>query len=393
MLRNSFLTLIGIFLISICYSQSSKSSLENEKKAILSKINNTNKILSQTRKEKKSSQGELNVISQQIVNRINYLNTLKKETQLLDQEIASIKDVIIGMENDLEYLKDEYADMIYTSYKAHKNFNEVSYMLSSDSYNQLMMRVNYLEQFTEARKKQVNKIEKVKSILEMEKAELNKIYAEKNNSLKNIQEEKTKLDRLRITKYQLIQQLSEQEKELKQQLEDYKKRQKALEKLIQDMIEREREKAKQQQSSNTKEMGLISKNFEANKSRLPWPLQKCFVSKKFGKQAHSVLKGVYVDNMGIGLQGSSNASVRAVFSGVVSTVAKIPGMGNVVMIKHGEYYTVYAKLKNVQVKSGQSVQAKQTIGVIDTNAEGIAELEFQIWKGKDKLNPEPWLAH
>ena len=97
--------------------------------------------------------------------------------------------------------------------------------------------------------------------------------------------------------------------------------------------------------------------------------------------------------MGIGLQGSSNASVRAVFSGVVSTVAKIPGMGNVVMIKHGNYYTVYAKLKNIQVKSGQTVQAKQTIGVVDTNSEGIAELEFQIWKGKDKLDPEPWLAH
>lgn len=392
MLRNSFLALICIFYTSICFSQSSQASLEKEKKAILSKINNTNKILDQTRKEKKSSQGELTVISQQIVNRINYLNTLKKETELLDAEIASIKDVIIGMKNDLEYLKEEYAEMIYTSYKAHKNFNEVSYMLSSDSYNQLMMRVNYLEQFTEARKKQVNKIEKVKSVLEMEKAELDKIYAEKNNSLKNIQNEKTKLDRLRVTKYQLIQQLSEQEKELKQQLEDYKKKQKALEKLIQDMIEREREKAKQQ-SSSTREMGLISKNFEANKSRLPWPLQKCFISKKFGKQPHSVLKGVYVDNMGIGLQGSDNASVRAVFSGVVSTVAKIPGMGNVVMIKHGDYYTVYAKLKNVQVKSGQTVQAKQTIGIIDTNAEGIAELEFQIWKGKDKLNPEPWLAH
>ncbi len=392
MLRNSFLTFVCVFLTSVCFSQGSKSSLESEKKAILSKINNTNKILDQTRKEKKSSQGELNVISQQIVNRINYLNTLKKETSLLDSEIASIKDMIIGMENDLNYLKEEYAEMIYTSYKAHKNFNEVSYMLSSDSYNQLMMRVNYLEQFTEARKKQVNKIEKVKTILEMEKAELDKIYAEKNNSLKNIQEEKTKLDQLRITKYNLIQQLSEQEKDLKQQLEDYKKKQKALEKLIQDMIEREREKAKQQ-SSNTKEMGLISKNFEANKSRLPWPLQKCFVSKKFGKQPHAILKGVYVDNMGIGLQGSNNASVRTVFSGVVSTVAKIPGMGNVVMIKHGDYYTVYAKLKSVQVKSGQTVQAKQTIGIIDTNSEGISELEFQIWKGKDKLNPEPWLAH
>ena len=141
---------------------------------------------------------------------------------------------------------------------------------------------------------------------------------------------------------------------------------------------------------NEAEYALAS-SFAASKNRLPWPVQHGFVSDKFGVKPHPVLKGLMVENMGIDIQTNAGESVQSVYDGVVQDVAYMPGMNNVVAIQHGNYMTVYAKLKSVSVKIGQRVKARDMIGSVATGKDGITEIQFQIWKNLTKMNPEAWL--
>jgi septal ring factor EnvC (AmiA/AmiB activator) len=142
---------------------------------------------------------------------------------------------------------------------------------------------------------------------------------------------------------------------------------------------------------NTEETALAS-SFTASRARLPWPVSKGFVSDHFGRRAHALLKGIYVENQGINIQTNAGESVRSVYDGIVQDVTNIPGMNNVVAIQHGTYFTVYAKLRSVQVRAGQRVKARETIGTVATDKNGVSEMQFQIWKEFTKLNPESWLS-
>lgn len=142
---------------------------------------------------------------------------------------------------------------------------------------------------------------------------------------------------------------------------------------------------------NEEEASLAS-SFTASRARLPWPVTKGFVSDHFGRRPHAVLKGIYVENQGIDIQTNAGESVRAVYDGIVQDVANMPGMNNVVAIQHGTYFTVYAKLRSVSVRVGQRVKARELIGVVATDKNGISEIQFQIWKEFTKLNPESWLV-
>jgi septal ring factor EnvC (AmiA/AmiB activator) len=141
---------------------------------------------------------------------------------------------------------------------------------------------------------------------------------------------------------------------------------------------------------NNEETALAS-SFTASRSRLPWPVSKGFISDHFGRKPHPVLKGIYVENQGVDIQTNAGEGVRAVYDGIVQDVANMPGMNNVVAIQHGDYFTVYAKLKNVSVRVGQKVKARDAIGTVATDKNGVSEIQFQIWKEFTKLNPESWL--
>lgn len=141
---------------------------------------------------------------------------------------------------------------------------------------------------------------------------------------------------------------------------------------------------------NDEETALAS-SFTASRSRLPWPVTKGFISDRFGRKPHPVLKGIYVENQGIDIQTNAGEGVRSVYDGVVQDVTSMPGMNNVVAIQHGDYFTVYAKLRSVSVKAGQRVKARESIGIVATDKNGVSEIQFQIWKEFTKLNPESWL--
>lgn len=144
---------------------------------------------------------------------------------------------------------------------------------------------------------------------------------------------------------------------------------------------------------NDEETALAS-SFTASRSRLPWPVTKGFISDHFGRKPHPVLKGIFVENQGVDIQTNAGEGVRSVYDGIVQDVANMPGMNNVVAIQHGDYFTVYAKLRSVSVHVGQRVKARESIGTVATDKNGVSEMQFQIWKEFTKLNPESWLqAH
>ncbi|MCC3154450.1 murein hydrolase activator EnvC family protein, partial [Hymenobacter sp. BT770] len=143
----------------------------------------------------------------------------------------------------------------------------------------------------------------------------------------------------------------------------------------------------------TPETALLSSSFAGNRGRLPWPVGRGFISQRFGRHPHPVLKNVTVENRGIDIQTGAGEAVRACFDGKVLTIANIAGMNTIVMIQHGDFFTVYAKLRSVNVHEGQRVSAREVIGTVATDGEGTSEVQFQVWHNSANLNPESWLGH
>jgi septal ring factor EnvC (AmiA/AmiB activator) len=140
------------------------------------------------------------------------------------------------------------------------------------------------------------------------------------------------------------------------------------------------------------EESKLASSFTASRAHLPWPVTKGFISDHFGRKPHPVLRGIFVENQGVDIQTNVGEGVRTVYDGIVQDVTSMPGMNNVVAIQHGDYFTVYAKLKSVSVRIGQRVKARESIGTVATDKNGVSEIQFQIWKEFTKLNPESWLT-
>ncbi len=248
----------------------------------------------------------------------------------------------------------------------------------------------------EARRKQLEKIKRVKIERANTQKKLSKKNIEKQKALDKANYEKQRLDSLKSNQANVIEQLNSQRGELLEDIEDYKKEQDKIDRLINDIIkaeiERKKRLEKERLEAEHRKLALNSKNFEANKGKLTWPIKKGFVSRKFGLQEHPTIPGIKVNNPGVGLQTAKNAEVRAVYSGTVMTVAEIPGAGKLVMVSHGNYFTVYSKLKSTTVKKGDEISFGQIIGVVNTDPKGVTELGFQIWKDTEKQNPELWLS-
>lgn len=409
--------LVVLFLL-ISYdgtAQKRKSELEKEKEENLKKISETNRILEETKSKKDATMGQLSAIKQQINARNALINSISQEVELMDEEISENEGIMKAMEQDVATLKKEYADMIYVAYKSSNYYDNLTFLFSSKTFNQLYNRLQYFKQYSDARKSQVQLIGKVTNYL----TDQRKTISEKRNEKATLLETQTKetktLDNLRSQQDNLVVQLSNKENELKTELDESKKSVKKLEKLITDLIKSEREKAiregnassagtksknKKSNKENISEVDRVeatpevvemSTSFAGNMGRLLWPVQHGSISHHFGKQAHAVLKGVYVENLGVDVQTLKNEPVRNVFKGKVITVASVPGMNNVVMVQHGEYFTVYAKLKTVSVTTGQEVKAKDILGEVYTDKNDVSELQFQIWKNNEKQDPERWL--
>jgi septal ring factor EnvC (AmiA/AmiB activator) len=388
---------ITFLVFAQCHAaaQSDRESLEQEKLRAQMKISEAQEILNQTTSKTKTSIGQLHAINKQIEARAQLIRSISKELDILNEQITEDNIVIDALQNDLSSLKGEYAVMVYAAYKTRTNNSHLTFLFSANSFDQFVMRFKYLQQYSEARQNQVRLINEVRNQLIAEKEALESRKEERELLLADKVKENQKLVALKKEQNNVVGQLRSREKELKDEIAERKRDVEKLERLIAELIRSEMEKstdAKGRTAIADIDLTNITASFEKSKARLPWPVASGFVSERFGFHPHPVYKRIKVPSDGISIQTRQGEKVRAVFTGTVKKVAIVPGMKYVVIVQHGTYYTVYARLKEVLVQSGQKIEVNDTIGLVNTDVNGVSEVQFQVWKNTTKLDPELWLA-
>ena len=386
---NSFLLILLIYSFP-SYSQQSRSSLEKERDENLVRIQEAETILDQTEKSKNITVGKLNVINKQIRNRESLIVNLRSDINVQSNEIIIIRNLISSLKRDLTILNGEYSNMIYSSFKSRSSLDKLTYIFSSKDYNQMFRRFNYIFQYSKFRKNQIIEINKVSDELENQEINLSEVNKKQKKLLSDELSENNKLQKLKGRQRKVISDLNKKQRNLRKEISERKEALENLDKLIRDIIRREKEALI---SNKDEELNIleITEGFEANIGKFEWPVRSGFISNRFGEHPHPILKNIKVKNDGIDIQTNRSSKVHAIYTGKVSTVAFIPGMNNVIIINHGEYYTLYAKLKNLKVEKGDIIKEDQIIADLVTNNDGLTQLQFQIWKNNIKLNPENWI--
>ncbi|MBD79160.1 MAG: peptidase M23 [Crocinitomicaceae bacterium] len=387
---------VAVFLSLLSYTsiaQKSRKTLERERSEITKQIDYKNKLLKETRKSKSASLNQLSLLRKKIANRERLIKTLRNETKLIEEQITDKNREIQLREEELQALKEEYAKMIYHAYKTRSSYDKLMFVFASESFNQAYKRLKYLQQYSVFRKNQAAAILEAKKQLNENIVELENAKIEKEQKIKSIENEMLNLDGDRTEKQRVFNKLNSKEKELKKEIKKKQKKSKQLQRAIQKIIKEEIAKnAAKGKYGLTPEAKALSSNFENNKGKLPWPTAKGVITEYYGKHEHPELRGIYIVNNGVDISTEKGSSARAVFKGVVSGVIVLPGMGKAIMIRHGEYISVYSNLSDVFVQKGDQVELKQDLGVaITDNSKGVTEVHFELWKGQTTLNPSGWL--
>ena len=381
-------------MVALALSVSAADSvkdLQKKQKKLQQEIEQTNKMLKQTKKDETATMNKLQLLGQNIKNQKQLIRTLDNEIVALNREMNRLNTKRDSLQAVLESYKDDYAQMVRASHYARVQQSPLLFLLSSDSFQQLARRVRYLQEFAHFRQQQVKRIENTQAEIDLQNELLQANKKDKQTALSSRKKEQENLKRDERKQQNMLSQLKSKEKDLNKQLKQQQKRVAELNKKIDDMIRKQTEKASK--TTLTKEQKLIAGGFEANKGRLPWPVEKGMISGHFGKQQHPVYSQVTMDNKGIYLQTTSGTKARAVYKGEVTSCFMVANT-YAVIVQHGNYRTVYSNLSKLNVKQGDNVETKQTIGTIYTDAEQDqkTELYFQIYKDRDILNPELWIA-
>jgi len=398
--RSIFLGASLLFLVTSGWAQQSpvsRKELEKEKKENLQRIKEAQRILSETSSRRESSIGQLNAINEQIQARESLIQSISQELELLATQISELGGVIVALEEDLVNLREEYAHMVYATSKTSNSYNRLTFLFSANTFNQLFRRIKYMQQYSQARKNQVNQIQKVRETLINQRETIESKRLEQQVLLDQQVIASQDLIALKTKQRALIRDLSQKEQQLRKEVAKRRNDVQRLERLIAKLIKKEIEESEKNKTENAVALNTskeeLSTSFASKKSNLLWPVNSGFISQRFGNNPHPVMKNILVPNDGVDIQTNQNAQVKAVFDGVVIAITPIPGPGNskAIIMQHGEYFTVYSHLKDVNVRKGQAVRAEEPVGLVNTDSDGISALQFQIWHNQQKLNPEPWL--
>lgn len=392
------LALAGIFLLfqTVCFAQS-LTDLQQKKQSAAREIEYTVNLLNQAQQEEKASLNRLRLINNTISQRNILISSLSEELSVYQEFIDNNNMVVRMLSNDIEEIKKEYAALIRLAYKNKNAVNELMFLLSADNFNQAYRRLVYMRRYTSYRKKQADAIRMIQSLLNDKINELEKLRDTRRKVIEETREETVKLALEKTRQNAEISELKQQQQDLRKKLAQQRQVEQQLEREIERMIEEQARgttDAGEPAYKLTPEQKLAGTNFEQNKRRLPWPVERGVITERFGIHQHPVLSNVQVRNNGINIATEIGAEVRAVFDGEVSRVFGITGGNTAVIIRHGKYLSVYSNLREVTVKKGDKVKAKQTIGTVysDFDEAGKSILKFQIWRENQKLNPEEWIG-
>ncbi|RLD45835.1 MAG: hypothetical protein DRI86_04895 [Bacteroidetes bacterium] len=388
-----FIGLMG--LNSPTYAQKkkvTKKQLQSKQRRLEKNISYTKKLLNETKHKKKSSLNQLNLLQQQVKERKRLINAYSNEIVLIDNQINIDRKNIEELKSELKQLKKEYANLIYQSYKSRSQYDQWMFIIASTDFYQAMRRIRYLKEYNTYRRSKADDIIQTKAKIEEEIASYEKQKDERLGLLITKENETQELEKDRLRKKSVINRLQQKEKDLRKQLLQQQKEWNKLNKKLQKIIEEEMRK----NSKNNNRLPMtpaevqLSKDFVSNIGKLPWPMKRGAIISHFGKHNHPQLH-VTIDNKGVDFQCEQSTIARAVFAGKVARIIQMAKY-KAVLVKHGNYFTVYNKLGQIFVKEGDMLTTKQKIGVVMTDKDsGETVLHFELWKQLQPQNPEKWI--
>jgi septal ring factor EnvC (AmiA/AmiB activator) len=433
---NKMTALVSAIILTLgTFGQSSSEKLKKEQDRLEKKISNTKTLLNKMKNNTEASLNELRLIDNQIKFREELVRNYDNQIRGAQVKIAEKDQEVSQLSAKLVKLKNQYKKLVVYAYKHRNKYGKLMFVFSSNSYNEALKRNKYLSKVSEMQEKQFLVIKQHQKLI---KKEIDRISKEKEFKLKVLDEKKQEREKIQQDKGKqeaVYQKFKKEEEKLYAALREDERKKEVLKQQISAAIQKEiaaaeakRKKAEEEARkkstkattttsttttaskpetttaakevsfTETKENAAPSKSFEGNKGKLPWPVVKGSVTEGFGKNAHPTLPNVYTNNNGIDISAPKNAQVRAVFEGEVTSVLNIPGAGKVVIIKHGNYRTVYSNLQDTYVQSGSKVTTKQSIGSLlpkEGSAVSVAHFEIHQVAGTavQCLNPSLWIAN
>ena len=424
---------------------STKEELQVKSKALQAEIAETQRQLDDIKNNKKATMGQLRILQNKLAQRQSLIANINDELGDIDNDIRNSSKDIGALKQKLEQLKIRYAQSIRYAYETRSSYDMLAFLFSSADFNDAMRRMKYLKRFREFRKEQVEQIRTTEAQLQHKIGTLNSEKAQKDELLNSQVKQKQVLVAETTENQQAVEALKGKEKELAKKIEENRKVSARVNKAINDYINREVEAATKKAAEEAKKRAAadaklhpgepaktaktstetipvagkvnprvkppktapavelltptevaLANSFASNQGKLPWPVEKGYITDHFGVHTIPGTK-VDVNQQGIDIQTAENAQVRAVYDGVVFKVFSVTGSNlMIVVIQHGNYFTVYNGLASTAVKAGQTVTTKSPLGIVGKNDEDLPVINFQVWKysGKNNvtLNPEPWLV-
>ena len=398
MTRTRLLLTLLFALATLSVPAQQLESLREEIRQAEEETKMTNQLLSKTQKNQQTTDRQLNLIRNKIRNRKNIISNLEKQSGLIENNIGAKNTTIRSLEQDLNRLRQEYAAMVYDSYKNYKLNNFMLFLFASRDFNDATLRIAYMHRYNRMREQKAAEIDSVSasvgreiSSLQSQKEELDKVRRSRN-------EELTSLDKDETQYRTSSQKLQQEAGKLNSIIKANRKRIEQMQKQIRQIIAEESRKNKAKpQTSEQREFDVkLSGQFEQNTGKLPYPVRGVIVN-NYGLHSHTAIKGVVEKNQGVDIAAEPGAEVRAVFEGEVSQVLLNQWTNKVVLLRHGNYLTLYSNLASVNVKVGDRVTLNQPIGRIASSEDSNdCTLHFEVWKldaqnNPVNLNPEKWL--
>ena len=362
--------------------------LQREQEQIRRELAETEQLLKETKKNETATTNKLTLLNKNIKDRKRLINGINREIQAIDHDMLRLVARRGELQVEQNRLREDYAQLIRKTHYQQRMQSPLLFILSAKNFQQLMRRMRYLRQFARYRQRQVAAIEATQADIDAQNQSLAERKTERNAALKSQQKEQEQLTRDQRKQQKMLNELKKKEKNLAAKQKKQQKRINEINKKIEDVIRKQATK-----TTLTKEQQLLAGGFEQNKGRLPWPVEKGFISGTFGVHQHPVYEHVTVNNKGIYLQTTAGSTARAVYEGEVSSCVVL-GNTYAVIVQHGNYRTVYSNLSQLRVKQGDKVKAKQALGTIysDPDDDNKTEVYFQIYKDRQLLDPTPWLA-
>jgi septal ring factor EnvC (AmiA/AmiB activator) len=385
------------------------TELEQKRKAALEQVEKTTQMLSKTKRTAQNILLQMNALNKQISARESYIKELNKQMVIINAEVEENQAEYTELSRKLSVKKSIYARSLRLMARRNKTEDKLMFVLSSKDLNQLARRMRYLDEYAQFQKVQAHQISRKQDELTEKRIALELSYKEKDAVKGKQQKESAQLQREQGVKKQLAAELKGKEKQLKADIAKQKKQADQFARQIQNIIAEEMRKANEKAAADkskprtaevkggyamTAEEKQLSGDFGSHQGSLGYPVSlPGTIVVHFGEDKYQDLKYVQNTSKGIDIQTRDGANAMCVFTGVVSKVFALPGFNNSVIVRHGNYLTVYANLSSVYVKTGQRLSTGTPIGRIFTDSEQGNQtiLHFQLWKDTQRLNPENWL--